>query len=324
VEPSGLASYFGDMVNSHHADPAARTPDPTRMVDSYFHAAATLNHLRTHPFPSGRTAVELIDRAAEACGARPQARLLRDVAGVLTTAMAEPPRARRLDGLVSALRVSHEALVLAYEHALTRRGPDNRWWAGSAHLVWIGERTRDLDHAHIRFVERIANPVAVKIGPTATADQVAELCRRLNPHKIPGRLTLIPRLGARRVGELLPPLLAAASAAATPVCWVCDPMHANTFVTDSGHKARNLDDIGTEISAFFEACRAAAVTPAGLHLETAPEPVTECVGGWQNIGERDVAENYLTRCDPRLNAVQTLQAACLLLGELSPRPWAFE
>jgi 3-deoxy-D-arabino-heptulosonate 7-phosphate (DAHP) synthase class II len=312
---SGLVSYFGDMVNSHEPNSVARIPDPERMVSAYFHAAATVNHLRTHPAPPGATVAELVERAAAACAGQPQARLLRDMAGVLSVATAQPRGARRLDGLLPALRVSHEALVLAYEHALTRRTPDDRWWNSSAHLVWIGERTRGLDEAHIRFVEQISNPVGVKLGPTTTAADVEQLCRRLNPHRIPGRLTLIPRLGADRAGALLPPLLAAAED--TPVCWISDPMHANTFVTDHGHKTRRLDDIAAEIGAFFQACRDAGVTPAGLHLETAPEQITECVGGWQDIGAGDLAGNYLTRCDPRLNPVQTLQVASVLLDELT-------
>ncbi len=315
---TGLHSYLGDMINGYEPDAASRTPDPGRMVEAYFHAAATLNHLRTHPMPPAGAAARLIREAADLCDHRGPVRLLRDVADLLDLVMTASDGGRNQHGPL--MRVSHEALLLDYEQALTRRGHDGRWWDCSAHLLWIGERTRDPAHAHIRFAELINNPIGVKLGPATRPADVAALCRRLNPGKVPGRLTLIPRLGADRAATVLPALLEAAAETGTPVCWVCDPMHGNTFVTDQGIKTRRVDEVTAEIRAFFGACRATGVMPGGLHLETAPEPVTECVGGWQRLREDELATKYDTRCDPRLNAAQTLQCVTVAVDELGSWP----
>ncbi|WP_169814370.1 3-deoxy-7-phosphoheptulonate synthase [Nocardia mexicana] len=315
---TGLHSYLGDMINGYNPDAASRTPDPGRMVDAYFHAAVTLNHLRTHPAPPVEATARLIRHAADVCDRHGPVRLLRDVADLLDMAMTASDGDRR--GPLPGMRVSHEALLLDYEQALTRRGHDGRWWDSSAHLLWIGERTRDPAHAHIRFAELINNPVGVKLGPTTRPADVAALCRRLDPERKPGRLTLIPRLGADRTATMLPALLEAAAETGTPVCWICDPMHGNTFVTEQGIKTRRVDEVTSEIRAFFGACRATGVTPGGLHLETAPEPVTECVGGWQRLREDELATRYRTRCDPRLNAAQTLQCVTVAVDELGSWP----
>jgi 3-deoxy-D-arabino-heptulosonate 7-phosphate (DAHP) synthase class II/chorismate-pyruvate lyase len=317
---TGLASYFGDMVNSADPDPAGRVPDPHRMLAAYFHTAATLNHLRAQSVPPNAAMTKLLRRAASVCPTRCVADMLGDVANMFDLALTCPPGSRVLHTLISDLRISHEALVLAYEHALTRRGTDDRWWDSSAHLLWVGERTRQLDHAHIELARRIANPVAVKLGPAVRPNDIADLCDLLNPDKLPGRLTLIPRLGVERAEQLLPQLLDAAAATGTPVCWICDPMHGNTGSTGDGLKTRRLDDIAAEIQAFFAACRHAGTAPGGLHLETCPDDLTECVGGWQQLGEDDLTRNYRTHCDPRLNDVQTIGCVMVALQELATQP----
>ncbi|WP_280464783.1 3-deoxy-7-phosphoheptulonate synthase [Nocardia brasiliensis] len=316
IDPAtGLPSYFGDMVNAHQCDLAARTPDPQRMLQAYFHAAATLNHLRAHPVPPADVAAALLRTAAGHCPEPAAAQLLRDVSGLLQTTTAAPAQSRELHNSVPPLRTSHEALILPYEHALTRRTADGHWLDHSAHLLWIGERTRDPDGAHIDFAARIRNPIAVKLGPSVTTDQVKTLCRTLGHPETPGRLTLITRLGAVEAGSRLPALFEAAATTGVTVCWVCDPMHANT-TTISGHKTRGLGDITAEIRAFLCACRDTGTIPGGLHLETTPTPVTECLGGWQQLTPTDLPRNYRTLCDPRLNPTQTLQCILLALTEL--------
>jgi 3-deoxy-D-arabino-heptulosonate 7-phosphate (DAHP) synthase class II len=317
---TGMAAYLGDMVNSADPDPGARVPDPHRMLAAYFHAATTLNHLRAHPTPPSTAMTTLIRRAASVCPDRAVANMLDDMTNMFDLALAGPPDSRVLHSLLPELRISHEALVLAYEHSLTRRASKDRWWDCSAHLLWIGERTRQSGHAHIELARRIANPVAVKLGPTASPDDVADLCQRLNPDKIPGRLTLIPRLGVKHAEQLLPQLLDAAAATGTPVCWVCDPMHANTRRAADGRKTRRLDDISAEIQAFFAACRHTDTIPAGLHLETCPDDITECTGGWQQLDEGDLARDYRTCCDPRLNDIQTIACVTVALQQLTQQP----
>ncbi|MGE2817454.1 3-deoxy-7-phosphoheptulonate synthase [Mycobacterium heidelbergense] len=320
---TGLLSYFGDMVNSAKPDRAARVPDPHRMLAAYFHSAVTLNHLRAHPVPPSAAVARLIRRAVSMCPTRAIADMLGDVANMVDLAFVAPPGSHVLHSLVPELRISHEALVLGYEHALTRCGAHDRLWDSSAHLLWIGERTRQLDHAHIELARRIANPVAVKLGPTTSPGDVIDLCQRLNPRKLAGRLMLIPRLGVGHTERLLPKLMDAAAASTTPVCWVCDPMHGNTRLSGDRRKTRHLEDIIAEIRAFFCACRDTGTAPAGLHLETSPDEVTECLGGWQQLDESHLASNYRTRCDPRLNDIQTISCVTVAVQELAVgKGWA--
>jgi 3-deoxy-D-arabino-heptulosonate 7-phosphate (DAHP) synthase class II len=314
---TGMVAYFGDMVNTFDPDPASRVPNPHRMVEAYFHSAATMNHLRTHPLAPGAAVTRLIRRAAGVCPDRSYANILADMAHMFDLAVTAPPHSRALRTLLPELRIAHEALVLGYEHALTRHTADDRWWGGSAHLLWIGERTRQSDHAHIEWARNIANPVAVKLGSAASPDDIAHLCRVLNPEKIPGRLTLTPRLGVQRAQQMLPAFFDAAAATGTPVCWVCDPMHANTHVVGNGRKTRRLDDITSEIQMFFHACRETGTVPGGLHLESTADDVTECIGGWQQFDEDDLARDYRTCCDPRLNDIQTIHCVTVAVQELS-------
>jgi len=265
-----LPTYRGDLVNSATADPAARRPDPSRMLTAYFHAAAALNALRLRP--------------------------------------AEEPK----------IFASHEALVLGYEEALTRADPETgRWFGSSAHLLWAGERTRARDGAHVRFLSGLANPVAVKIGPAAAPADVAALCAALNPERVPGRLTLITRLGGPAVAAALPPLIRAVTTAGHPVVWMCDPMHGNTRLTRTGYKTRDMAVILAEIRGFFTAHRACGSHPGGVHLELAGEHVTECVGGCVNpVAEDTVPHAYHTACDPRLSPAQALECAAVVAAEL--------
>jgi 3-deoxy-7-phosphoheptulonate synthase len=205
---------------------------------------------------------------------------------------------------------SHEGLLLDYEQGLTRRDSlTGDWYDCSAHMLWIGERTRQVDGAHVKFFAGVHNPLGVKLGPTATPSEVLALCETLNPGRVPGRLTLIARMGASRVTECLPPLVEAVRDAGHPVVWVCDPMHANAFRTANGYKTRRFEDVMAEIRGFFAACGEQGAWPGGVHLEFTGEHVTECLGGSQAVVEDDLDVNYMTLCDPRLNARQSLDLA---------------
>jgi 3-deoxy-7-phosphoheptulonate synthase len=205
---------------------------------------------------------------------------------------------------------SHEALLLGYEEALTRQDSlTGGWYDCSAHMLWIGERTRDLDGAHVEFLRGVGNPIGCKIGPTTTADFVLELCERLNHTRVPGRLTLITRMGASKVQDALPPLLRAVRNAGHPVVWACDPMHANTYTTTSGHKTRDFADICAEIDAFVRAHHSEGTWPGGIHVELTGDNVTECIGGTDKILDSMLTDRYHTVCDPRLNARQSLDLA---------------
>jgi 3-deoxy-7-phosphoheptulonate synthase len=205
---------------------------------------------------------------------------------------------------------SHEALLLGYEEALTRKDSlTGDWYDCSAHLLWIGERTRQLDGAHVAFLSGVGNPIGCKVGPSATAAEVVELCERLNPARTPGRLTLITRMGAAQVETSLPPLLAAVRQAGHPVVWVCDPMHGNTFTSTNGRKTRHFEDVMSEVGGFFAAHASEGTWPGGMHIELTGDNVTECLGGAEEIFEEQLDVRYTTTCDPRLNARQSLDLA---------------
>jgi 3-deoxy-7-phosphoheptulonate synthase len=205
---------------------------------------------------------------------------------------------------------SHEALLLGYEEALTRRdSTSGNWYDCSAHMLWIGERTRDLDGAHVEFLRGVSNPIGCKVGPSMTGDEVIALCEALNPAMIPGRLTLITRMGADIIEERLRPLLRAVKEAGHPVVWACDPMHGNTFTAENGRKTRHLDAVIAEIEGFVRAHRAEGTWPGGIHVELTGDDVTECLGGVDAIGDSDLDSRYETICDPRLNARQGLELA---------------
>jgi len=205
---------------------------------------------------------------------------------------------------------SHEALILGYEEALTRQdSTTGGWYDCSAHMLWVGERTRELDGAHIEFLRGVGNPVGCKIGPTMSVEDVIAMCEALNPARIPGRLTLITRMGVDRVERTLPPLLAAVRDAGHPVVWACDPMHGNTYTSPGGRKTRSFDAILGEVEGFVRAHRAEGTWPGGIHIELTGDDVTECVGGGDEISDTDLDHRYETMCDPRLNGRQSLDLA---------------
>ncbi|MFB6844438.1 3-deoxy-7-phosphoheptulonate synthase [Streptomyces sp. NPDC056373] len=212
-----------------------------------------------------------------------------------------------------------EGLLLDYETALTRRGPDDgRLYATSGHLLWIGERTRDLDGAHVEYFSRIANPVAVKLGPRATPDEVLGLIDRLDPRREPGRLTFVVRAGAERIRDVLPTLVEKVTAEGAPVCWVSDPMHGNTVVAPSGHKTRRFESVVDEVRGFVEVHRSLGTHPGGVHVELTGDDVTECLGGGNAVLEENLHRRYETACDPRLNHTQSLELAFLLAEMYRP------
>jgi 3-deoxy-7-phosphoheptulonate synthase len=310
-----LEVFRGHMVNDDAFEADARRPDPRRLVAAYHQSASTLNLLRA--FTKGGFAdLSQVHRwnqqfvASSAEGLRYERvaseidRALRFMAACGIDLVAE-------DGLHQVdFWTSHDALILPYEEALTRQDSlSDDWIDCSAHMLWIGERTRQIDGAHVEFMTGIINPVGVKIGPECTPDDVLALCERLNPDRTPGRLTLITRFGAGKVDSLLPPLLRAVTGAGHPVVWTCDPMHGNTFTSESGRKTRRFDDILTELRSFFRVHGDEGTWPGGVHVELTGDDVTECLGGAEEIFEGDLGVRYTTTCDPRLNARQSLDLA---------------
>ena len=310
-----LPSFRGHIVNDVGFTAEERAADPERLLTAYHRATATLNLLRAftkggfadlsrvHQWnrefvatsPAGQryaAIAEEIERAVQfmsACGINSET--LTDL--------------RQVD-----FYTSHEALLLDYEEALTRRDSLTGDWVDcSAHMLWIGERTRQLDGAHVEFLRGVANPLGCKVGPTATTEDVIALCEALNPERIPGRLTLVTRMGATKVVDGLPPLLTAVKESGHPVVWVCDPMHGNTFTADDGRKTRHFEDVLAEVSGFFAAHRFAGTHPGGVHLELTGDDVTECLGGGAEVVTADLANRYETMCDPRLNGSQSVDLA---------------
>ncbi len=307
-----LPAFLGESVNGFDFTPEARRPDPERLLRAYHASTATLNLLRA--FVSGGYAdlheVNAWNHdfvASSAVGQRYSglADSIERAIRFLHTCGADPAEFRSVD-----FYTSHEALLLDYELPLTRI--DSRTgtpYDTSAHLVWIGERTRDLDDAHVAFAAGIRNPVAVKLGPTTTADDALALIDRLDRDRIPGRLTFITRMGAGKVRALLPDLVAKVTASGAQVGWVCDPMHGNTYTAAGGLKTRSFDDVLDEVHGFFEVHRSLGTWPGGLHVELTGDDVTECVGGGDKLLEADLADRYETLCDPRLNRNQSLDLA---------------
>jgi 3-deoxy-7-phosphoheptulonate synthase len=315
TEENGLPSFFGHMVNDDAPNADARRPDPDRMVRAYHQSAATLNLLRAFTKGGFADLTQVHAWNQEFVASSPQGRRYEALASEIERALRFMAACGIDLARASALHqvdvwTSHEGLVLDYEEGLTRRDSlTGDWYDCAAHLLWIGERTRQPDGAHAEFFAGVHNPLAVKLGPTATAADALALCERLNPERTPGRLTFIARMGAGRVLETLPPLLRAVRDAEHPVVWACDPMHGNHIRTAGGVKTRSFDAILAELEAFFAACRAEDVWPGGVHLEFTGEDVTECLGGPDDVLEEHLAANYSTLCDPRLNARQSLDLA---------------
>jgi len=310
-----LPSFLGHMVNDDAPTEEARTPDPGRMLRVYHQSAATLNLLRAFTKGGFADLNEVHRWNQEFVAHSPEGRRYEQIANEIERALrfmaacgidvARRPELHEVD-----FWTSHEGLLLDYEEGLTRRDSlTGDWYDCSAHMLWIGERTRQPDGAHVAFFGGVHNPIGVKLGPAATADDAVALCERLNPQRLPGRLTFVTRLGAERVEELLPPLVRDVREAGHPVVWVCDPMHANTVTTAAGRKTRRFDDIMSEIAGFFAAHREAGTYPGGVHLEFTGDDVTECVGGSEAVLEEQLDGRYMTLCDPRLNARQSLDLA---------------
>jgi 3-deoxy-7-phosphoheptulonate synthase len=317
-----LPSYRGDIINAIEFDEASRQPDPDRMLRAYNQAAATLNLLRAfaqggfadlhrvHQWNMGFVAdsplseryQDLADRLDEALEFMAACGLTSDTA----------PQIAETDFFTS-----HEALLLPYEQSMTRVDSlTGDWYDTSAHMLWAGDRTRQLENAHLEFLRGIANPVASKVGPTTEADNLIKLIDILNPENEPGRLTLISRMGAGNVENHLPELIRRVKAEGREVVWSCDPMHGNTVKSGNGYKTRPFDQILQEVREFFEIHRSEGTHPGGVHFELTGQDVTECVGGAQAITEADLFNRYHTHCDPRLNAKQALELSFVLADSL--------
>lgn len=310
-----LPTYRGDAVNDLAFTPEARTPDPERLKRMYHSASATLNLVRA--FTTGGYAdlrqVHAWNQdfvALSPSGERYE-RLASEIDGALRFMHAcgvDPEEFRTVEFFAS-----HEALILDYESALTRvDSRTNELYDVSGHMVWIGERTRQLDGAHVEFASRIRNPIGVKLGPTTSPEDALALIDKLDPNREPGRLTFIIRMGAGKVRDALPTLVEKVTASGAQVAWVCDPMHGNTFEASSGHKTRRFDDVLDEVKGFFEVHRALGTHPGGIHVELTGDDVTECVGGGDEIFVDDLHQRYETACDPRLNRSQSLDLAFLV------------
>ena len=314
----GLPVYRGDMINSLEPTEAARVADPQRMLRAYANSASAINLLRAYLSTSLADLHAVHDWNRDFVRASPTGARYEAIAREIDRAMAF----LRACGLrdhpalhTAELYASHEALVLEYDRALTRVH-DGRAYGLSGHFLWVGERTRQPFGANIDYVARIANPVGVKLGPTADPDTAIQLCERLNPKRVPGRLTLVSRMGYRRVREVLPSIVDKVTDAGHPVVWQCDPMHGNTFQAGNGYKTRHFDHIVDEVIGYFDVHRDLGTHPGGLHIELTGDDVTECLGGPQRISEEQLPERYKTACDPRLNAQQSVELAFLVAEAL--------
>jgi len=320
-----LPSYRGDIVNDMEFVEEARLPDPSRQLHAYSQSAATLNLVRALA-QGGYADLHQVQRwTMDFVRQSPQGQRYQDLADRITDCLAfmeacglnaqTVPQIREVE-----LYTSHEALLLGYEEALTRwDSVGERWYAGSAHMLWVGERTRELDGAHVEYVRGLANPVGVKLGPAIGVDELLRLAWRLNPANEPGRLTLITRMGAEKLAQRLPELVAAVRDEGLHAVWCCDPMHANTVLSHSGFKTRAFESIAAELRSFFDVHRAEGTHPGGMHFEMTGQDVTECVGGAQAISDSGLNARYQTRCDPRLNASQSLELAFMIAETLKAR-----
>jgi 3-deoxy-7-phosphoheptulonate synthase len=315
VDGTELPSFRGHMVNDIGFTAAARAADPERLLTAYHQSAATMNLLRAFTKGGFADLTKVHAWNQEFVASSAEGRRYEELADGIDRALRfmaacgiDTPSSPELH--TTDISTSHEALILGYEEALTRQDSlTGDWFACSAHMLWIGERTRQLDGAHVHFLSGVGNPVGCKIGPSVTPDEVLALCEALNPARIPGRLTLITRMGADAIEAKLVPLLEAVQESGHPVAWACDPMHGNTFTAPSGRKTRHLDAVLAEIAGFFRAHRSVGTWPGGVHIELTGDDVTECLGGAEEILDADLDTRYETMCDPRLNGRQSLDLA---------------
>ena len=314
-----LNSYFGDAVNAIEFEPTSRRPDAQRLVRAYNASSAALNLVRAFT-QGGYADLRQVhswnqDFVRDSAAGQRYEQMAGDIDRALAFMIAcgaDPEEFQRVD-----FYAAHEALSIDYERALTRI--DSRTgnaYDVSGHFLWIGERTRQVDGAHVHFASVIHNPIGVKVGPTADPADIVQMCELLNPGRVPGRLTLITRMGSGKVREALPAIVAAVRDSGIPVVWVCDPMHGNTREAASGHKTRTFDDVVDEVKGFFEVHHAAGTVPGGIHIELTGDDVTECVGGTGGVLESDLGDRYETACDPRLNREQSLELSFLVADML--------
>ena len=313
-----LPAYRGDIVNGYDFTPESREADPRRLVQGYHTAASTLNLIRA--FTQGGFAdLRQVHSWNRGFASNPANHRYEKLAGEIDKAIrfmeaagADFDELKRVE-----FYSSHEGLLMDYERPMTRIDSRNGTPVNtSAHFIWIGERTRALDGAHVDYFSRIRNPIGVKLGPTTTPDDMERLIDKLDPDREPGRLTFVARMGAGRVRDALPPLLEAIRGMDANPLWITDPMHGNGLTTPTGYKTRRFDDIVDEVKGFFEAHRAAGTYPGGIHIELTGDDVTECLGGSEQIDEADLATRYESLCDPRLNHMQSLELAFLVAEEL--------
>lgn len=315
---SELPSYRGDMVNGMEFEAGARVPDPQRLVQGYYQSAATLNFLRS----LARSGYAALPRVAkwnmDFVAGSPQGRHFNEIVERINDCLAfinaTGLNAEGAEELSEArFYTSHESLLLNYDACLTRQDKSSgEYFSGSAHMLWIGDRTRNPDEAHVEFLRGVSNPIGCKVGPSMTKEDLIRLCDILNPENEPGRLTFISRMGASKVEEFLPPLVKLIKEEGRHVVWSCDPMHGNTIKSPNGIKTRKFTDILTEVRKFFAIHAAEGTYGAGVHFEMTGQDVTECLGGAQAISELDLSDRYHTHCDPRLNASQSLELAFLI------------
>ncbi|MEN8831547.1 3-deoxy-7-phosphoheptulonate synthase class II [Pacificibacter sp.] len=317
-----LPSYRGDIINGFDFTPEARIPDPDRMLQAYTQAAASLNLLRAYS-KGGFADVHRVHGWTLGFTEADEAEKYRDMANRIQDALDFMRAAGMTSDNNNDLKTvdfftSHEALLLEYEEALTRVDSTlGDTVAGSGHMIWIGDRTRQPDGAHVEFCSGVSNPIGLKCGPTTTAEDLKILMKKLNPENEAGRLTLIARFGAGKVKEHLPRLIAAVKEEGANVVWSCDPMHGNTIKSDSGYKTRPFESVLGEVQEFFEVHREHGTIPGGVHFEMTGANVTECTGGAIEVTDENLADRYHTACDPRLNASQALELAFLVAEELS-------
>lgn len=320
-----LPSYRGDMVNGMEFTSDARVPDPDRMLQAYSQAAATLNLLRAFAQGGYADLHRVHGWNMGFVAGTPQGEKYQEMADQISDALDFMRACGITPDAVQEMRqtdfyTSHEALLLNYEQAMTRiDSTSGDWYDTSAHLLWIGDRTRDLDGAHVNFMRGICNPIGIKAGPSMTPEDLIRLCDVLNPRNEPGRLTIIARMGADKVKEHLPPLIRVIEREGRKVTWSCDPMHANTIKSGTGYKTRPFDQILAEVRRFFDVHEAEGTWAGGVHFEMTGQDVTECIGGAQEITEHSLADRYHTHCDPRLNASQSLELAFLVADTLRKR-----
>jgi len=316
-----LPSYRGDMVNGLEFNAQARLPDPERLERCYYQSAATFNLLRSFMHDGSASLSEALQWKTQLTESSEFKTMYHELANRVEATMSflRACSTNVNQGPLNSTRLyaSHEALHLPYESALLRQDNTSDYFVGSGHLLWIGDRTRQLDGAHVEFLRGVSNPLGIKIGPSSDPLEVVALVKRLNPTNTPGRITLIVRMGRNNIVQMLPPIIEAVTAAGLIVIWSSDPMHGNTKTSNNGFKTRNFADISDELSHFFTLCYQHNIHPGGVHLELTGNDVTECTGGTLPLDEGDLNRAYQTACDPRLNGNQALEVAFLIAQKLS-------